>query len=118
MCYVHSNCKRVGKSFGADAIFDDISSWIPHGDGSRWWGRRRGQDPLLRFLIRAEGRAGAVFMMKVCGIGNLEQRPELVGDRSLWDEMLTAFTALHAKKRNLPSLPTNGGYPTRDANES
>src|SRR5215813_211506 len=98
--------QRVGKSFGADDIFDDISVEIPHGARMALVGPNgAGKTTLLRILIRAEEPSkGSVFPMKGLTIGYLPQRPELVGDRSVWDEMLTAFAGLQRQEAELAEL--------------
>ncbi len=112
--------QRVGKSFGADDIFDDISVEIPYGARIALVGPNgAGKTTLLRLLIRAEEPSrGSVYPMKGLRIGYLEQRPELVGDRSLWDEMLTAFTALQRQEAELAELAHQMADTRRsDANE-
>ena len=112
--------QRVGKSFGADDIFDDISVEIPHGARIALVGPNgAGKTTLLRILIRAdEPSRGSVYPMKGLRIGYLEQRPELVGDRSLWDEMLTAFTLLQRQEAELAELAHQMADTQRsDANE-
>src|SRR5450432_2958922 len=98
--------QRVGKSFGADDIFDDISVEIPYGARIALVGPNgAGKTTLLRILIRAdEPSRGSVFPMKGLSIGYLPQRPELVGDRSLWEEMLTVFTTLQRTEAELAEL--------------
>src|SRR5258707_14423455 len=97
---------RVGKSFGADDIFAGINVDIPHGTRIALVGPNgAGKTTLLRILIRAEDpSAGEVFQMKGLSVGYLPQRPELVGNRTLWEEMLTAFTHLQRRESELADL--------------
>ncbi len=87
------SASHVGKSFGADDIFADVSVEIPHGAKIALVGPNgAGKTTLLRLLIRAdEPTAGTIQHAKGLTIGYLPQRPELLTDRTLWDEMLTAF---------------------------
>src|SRR5215472_8155386 len=97
---------KLGKAFGADQIFDDISVEIPHGAKIALVGQNgAGKTTLLRLLIRAdEPTSGSVQHMKGLTIGFLPQRPEIVEDRSLWDEMLTAFADLRRREAELAEL--------------
>src|SRR5438034_11844255 len=94
---------RVAKSFGADDIFADISVEIPHGAKIALVGPNgAGKTTLLRILIRAdEPTKGTVQQARGLTIGYLPQRPELVGDRTLWDEMLSAFEDLRRREADL-----------------
>src|SRR5215831_21027423 len=97
---------RVGKSFGADDIFNDISVEIPHGAKIALVGPNgAGKTTLLRLLIRAdEPSRGTVQHMRGLTIGFLPQRPDLLGDQTLWDEMLGAFTALRRQEVELAEI--------------
>jgi len=72
---------------------------------------RRGQDHAVALLIRAGSRAGAVLSDESLRIGYLDSAG-VVGI-SLWDELLTAFTAFATPRSELAELPSNGGYPTQ-----
>jgi ATP-binding cassette subfamily F protein 3 len=111
------SASRVGKSFGADDIFADVSVEIPHGAKIALVGPNgAGKTTLLRLLIRAdEPTAGTIQHAKGLTIGFLPQRPELVTDRTLWDEMLTAFAALRRTEAELADLAHQMGGP--NANE-
>jgi ATP-binding cassette subfamily F protein 3 len=111
------SASRVGKSFGADDIFADVSVEIPHGAKIALVGPNgAGKTTLLRLLIRAdEPTTGTIQHAKGLTIGYLPQRPELVTDRTLWGEMLTAFTALRRTEAELSELAHQMSGP--DANE-
>src|SRR5258708_29292455 len=96
----------VGKSYGADDIFGGMNFDMQHGTRIALVGLNgAGKTTLLRILIRAEDpSAGEVFQMKGLSIGYLPQRPELVGKRTLWEEMLTAFTHLQRRESELADL--------------
>src|SRR5437899_6348313 len=97
---------RVGKSFGADDIFNDISVEIPHGAKIALVGPNgAGKTTLLRLLIRAdEPSRGTVQHMKGLTIGYLPQRPEIIADRTVWEEMLSAFEGLRRRETELNDL--------------
>jgi ATP-binding cassette subfamily F protein 3 len=97
---------HVGKAFGADDIFQDISVEIPHGAKIALVGPNgAGKTTLLRILIGAEEpTGGTIFRSKGLSIGYLPQRPDLLGERTLWDEMLTAFGDLRRREAELATL--------------
>src|SRR5712691_948228 len=111
---------RVGKAFGADDIFGGITVDIPHGARIALVGPNgAGKTTLLRILIRAEeATEGSVQHMKGLSIGYLPQRPELDSERSLWDEMLSAFKHLQRREAELADLAQKMADTSRpDANE-
>jgi len=100
------SASNIAKSYGAHDIFEGISVEIPHGAKIALVGSNGiGKTTLLNVLIRAEEpSAGVVSHMKGLRIGFLPQRPELVAERTLWDEMLTAFADLRAREARLAEL--------------
>ena len=106
---------KLGKAFGADDIFADISVEIPHGAKIALVGPNgAGKTTLLKLLIRAEEpSAGTVQIMKGLTIGYLPQRPEIVNDRTVWDEMLTAFADVRRREAELGDLAAQMGDPAR-----
>jgi ATP-binding cassette subfamily F protein 3 len=102
---------RVGKAFGADDIFDDISVEIPHGAKIALVGPNgAGKTTLIRILIGLDTpTTGTVTRARGIRIGYLPQRPELSGARTLWDEMLTAFEDLRRREAQLTELAQDMG---------
>lgn len=100
------SASNIAKSYGAHDIFEGISVEIPHGAKIALVGSNGiGKTTLLNVLIKAEEpSAGVVSHMKGLRIGFLPQRPELVAERTLWDEMLTAFADLRAREARLAEL--------------
>lgn len=100
------NANNLSKSYGANDIFAGISVEIPHGAKIALVGSNGiGKTTLLHVLIkREEPSSGVVSHMKGLTIGYLPQRPQLVGQRVLWDEMMTAFEALRVRERQLAAL--------------
>jgi ATP-binding cassette, subfamily F, member 3 len=97
---------RVTKFFGADEVFSNISVEIPHGARIAMVGPNgAGKTTLLRILLKADDpSSGTVNYMRGLRLGYLPQRPELAGDRPLWDEMLTAFEHLKKRETELADL--------------
>jgi ATP-binding cassette subfamily F protein 3 len=107
---------NVAKAYGANDIFQGITVDIPHGAKIALVGPNGvGKTTLLRVLIKTEDpSAGTVGHMKGLTIGYLPQRPQLAADRSLWDEMLTAFADLREREAKLSALAEQMGDPDRD----
>jgi ATP-binding cassette, subfamily F, member 3 len=106
---------ELAKSFGATDIFDGISVEIPHGAKIALVGSNGiGKTTLLEVLLkRQEPSSGTVTYMKGLTIGYLPQRPHLTDDRTLWDEMMTAFTALQEREIKLTALAESMSDSTR-----
>ena len=92
--------------FGAQDIFADISLSVARGDRVALVGANgTGKTTLLRILAGAETpSAGTVHMARGLRLGYLPQRPELMGDARLYDEMLGTFAHLQAQQEELRRL--------------
>jgi ATP-binding cassette subfamily F protein 3 len=97
---------RVGKSYGPDDIFSEITVEIPSGARIALVGPNgAGKTTLLNLLIKHDDpSAGVVNHSRGLRIGFLPQRPELHGDRTLWEEMLTVFTGVRQQESDLAEL--------------
>ncbi len=106
---------NLAKEFGPDEIFSGVSVEIPHGARIALVGPNgAGKTTLLRILIGLDLPSdGSVFRSRGLRIGFLPQRPELLGDHTLWEELLTAFTELRAQEAELARLENDLANPDR-----
>ncbi len=97
---------NLAKEFGPDEIFSGVSVEVPHGARIALVGPNgTGKTTLLRLLIGLDlPSEGTVSHARGLRIGFLPQRPELLGDHTLWQEMMTAFTDLLAQEVELAEL--------------
>jgi len=102
---------KVGKSFGAEQIFDHVTVDIAHGARIALVGPNgAGKTTLLNILIRKdEPTEGSVGHARSLTIGFLPQRPELHGSRTIWEEMMTAFASIRRMESDLADLATRMG---------
>ena len=98
--------QNLAKSFGADDIFDSITLEVPQAARVALVGPNgAGKTTLLNILVGLDSPTeGSVHIAKNTRIGFLPQRPELVGDHSLWDESLSAFDHLRRMESQLAEL--------------
>jgi ATP-binding cassette, subfamily F, member 3 len=105
---------ELGKSFGPDDIFSNISLSIPHRARVGLVGPNGvGKTTLLRILAGLEEPSrGTVQRARNIRIGYLPQQAHFESERSLWDECLTAFTDLIARQKELTRLESAMSDPT------
>lgn len=110
----------LGKAFGAEDIFGGVSVEIPHGARIALVGPNgAGKTTLLRLLVGLdEPSEGTVTRARGLRIGFLPQRPELLGDHSLWDEMLSAFADLRRREAELAQIEQLLAQSASDEHES
>lgn len=96
----------LAKAYGPDDIFDSIGVEIPHRARIALVGPNgAGKTTLLNILVGLDiPSEGTVSVARGTRIGFLPQRPELLGDHTLWDEQLTAFADLRAMENELHDL--------------
>ncbi|MAS36691.1 MAG: ABC transporter [Anaerolineaceae bacterium] len=97
---------NLAKSFGADDIFDSINVEVPQGARVALVGPNgAGKTTLLNIIVGLDvPTEGSVSIARSTRIGFLPQRPELVGNHSLWEEALNAFTDLRRMEDQLSEL--------------
>jgi len=106
---------NLAKEFGPDEIFSGVSVEIPHGARIALVGPNgAGKTTLLNLLIGLDlPSEGTVARSKGLRIGYLPQRPELHGDHTIREEMLTAFIDLRAQEAELARLEHDLADPDR-----
>jgi ATP-binding cassette subfamily F protein 3 len=107
--------ERLAKSFDPDDIFWDVSCSVARGDRIALVGRNgTGKTTLLRILGGfEEPSSGRVYRAKGLRIGYMPQEATLEGDRTLWQEMMTAFGTLHEMEDELHGLEQQMADPAR-----
>jgi len=107
--------ERIAKSYDPDDIFWDVSCSIAHGDRVALVGRNgTGKTTLLRILAGYDPPTdGTVHRAKGLRIGYLPQTATLEGDRTLWQEMMTAFESLRSMQSRLSVLEAEMADPSR-----
>src|SRR6266516_2471007 len=97
---------RVGKSFGAERIFRDVSLQVNEDDRIGLVGPNgAGKSTLLNILAgREEPDEGSVAVARNTRIGYLTQVVDFQPHNTLREEMLTVFSHLHEWERELNEL--------------
>src|SRR2546423_6428216 len=100
------NVVHMGKSFGAQSIFEDISFQIEEHDRIGLVGPNgAGKSTLLNILAkREEPDEGTVAVARNTRIGYLTQVADFHPQRTLHEEMVTVFAELQAWERELQDL--------------
>ena len=93
-------------SFGPLDVFQGVNCTISRGDRIGLIGPNgEGKTTLLRILAgELEPSAGEVHRKRGLTIGYLPQEPPPAGDKTLWEDMLEAFSDLIAEERKLAEL--------------
>jgi ATP-binding cassette subfamily F protein 3 len=105
----------LAKSYGAQDVFWDVSLQIGRGDKVALIGPNgHGKSTLLRLLAGLDTpTAGRVHRARELRIGWLPQHPDLPGEGTLYDEMLTVFADLQAQQAELRELERVMADPAR-----
>jgi ATP-binding cassette, subfamily F, member 3 len=98
--------ERLGKSFGAVDLFENISLSLPEKARIGLVGPNGvGKTTLLRIIIgEEEASTGAVFRARGLRMGYLPQESDLNGEQTLWHECLQPFAALLECQKELHRL--------------
>ncbi len=100
------SANNLAKAFGPDEIFSGVTVDVPHGARIALVGANgAGKTTLLHLLIGLDLPSdGTITRARGVRIGFLPQRPELHGDHTIWEEMLTAVADLRAQEAELRQL--------------
>lgn len=96
----------LGKSFGAEDLFSNVSFSIPHRARIALVGPNGiGKTTLLRILLKMEDpSSGSIHFAKNIRIGYLPQEAVFDSDNNLWDECLQVFGDLLTRGAELSQL--------------
>jgi ATP-binding cassette subfamily F protein 3 len=105
----------LAKSYGAQDVFWDVSIQIARGDKIGLVGPNgEGKTTLLRILAGLEEpSAGTMQRARGLRVGYLPQIADLNSERTVYAEMLTAFSDLRAQQAELRRLEKEMADPTR-----
>ncbi len=97
---------NLSKAYGPDDIFWDVSVEIPQKGRVALVGPNgAGKTTLLNILVgRDIPSEGTVHIARGAQVGFLPQRPELLGEHTLYEEQLTAFQRLREMEAELHDL--------------
>ncbi|MGJ3241210.1 MAG: ABC-F family ATP-binding cassette domain-containing protein [Anaerolineae bacterium] len=97
---------NLSKYYGADEIFSQVTVEIPNDARVALVGPNgAGKTTLIKLFIGEElPTEGEIFTAKGARLAYLPQRPELIGDHTLWDEVMTAFVDLKQMEAQLGEL--------------
>src|SRR5699024_7320857 len=97
---------EISKSFGAEQILTNIKLEIKDKERVAIVGRNgSGKSTLLKIMAgELSYDAGEIYKPKDLSIGYLEQHKGLESEKSIWEEMLTAFEPLLEQQRRLRDM--------------
>src|SRR5579863_3134682 len=97
---------QVGKSFGAERIFEEVSFQIDEHDRIGLVGPNgAGKSTLLNIIAgREEPDEGAIAVARNTRIGYLTQLVDFTAENTLREEMLTVFSTVHSLEQELNEL--------------
>lgn len=99
-------CQNVGKAFGTDEIIKDASFHIEENEKAAIVGiNGAGKTTLLRIIMGdLEADQGEVVLAKNKTIGYLPQNPDISGNRSIYEEVLSARGEVISMQEQLVSM--------------
>ena len=99
------SCDNLSLSFGIDVILESVSFSLNEGDKLGIVGvNGAGKSTLFRLITGEYQRdSGAVYIARDKTVGLLEQNTGLQSDKSIYEEMLSAFPALRAMEERITS---------------
>ncbi len=102
---------NISKFYGADEIFSNVSVEISNDARTAVVGPNgAGKTTMIKLFIGDElPTEGSIHIAKGAKLAYLPQRPELVGNHTLWEEAMTAFEHLKAMEAKLAELAMKMG---------
>ncbi len=99
-------CQNIGKAFGTDEIIKDASFHIEENEKAAIVGiNGAGKTTLLRIIMGdLEADQGEVVLAKNKTIGYLPQNPDISGNRSIYEEVLSARGEVISMQEQLVSM--------------
>ena len=96
-------CQNISKAFGTDEIIRDASFHIEENEKAAIVGiNGAGKTTLLRIIMgELEADSGEVVLAKNTAIGYLPQNPDMPGNRTIYEEVLTAREELISMQETL-----------------
>lgn len=102
-------CNEVCISFGTDVILDKVSLTLQQNEKTGLVGvNGAGKSTLFKIITgQLTQDSGDVFISKGLQIGYLDQSSGLESENSIWDEVLTAYSALTSMEAKIKLLVKN-----------
>ena len=96
----------LGKSFGAEDLFHDVSFSVPHRARIALVGPNGiGKTTLLRILLKMDdASSGSIHYAKNISIGYLPQEAVFDSENNLWNECLLVFKDLLVRQAELTQI--------------
>lgn len=102
-------CNEISMSFGTGMILNKVGCNLHQGEKAGLVGvNGAGKSSLLKIITgNLRQDSGEVFMSKGLRTGYLDQESGLESENTVWDEMLTAYSALTSMEERLKTLEKN-----------
>ncbi len=102
-------CQNISKAFGTDEIIQHASFHIEENEKAAIVGiNGAGKTTLLRIIMgELEADQGEVVLAKNRAIGYLPQNPDIAGNRTIYEEVLSARAELVAMQQELIEMEQN-----------
>lgn len=96
---------KIGKMFGANRIFENVSFEVKDGEKVGLIGRNgTGKTTILKIIMNEESCEGSLFLKKGIRVEYLEQIPEYPEDNTVMDVLQMAFGSLFVMKNEMEDV--------------
>lgn len=96
---------NIGKMFGANRIFENVSFEVKDGEKVGLIGRNgTGKTTILKIIMNEESCEGSLFLKKGIKVEYLEQIPEYPEDNTVMDVLQMAFDSLFVMKNEMEDV--------------